>query len=121
MPPHTGELPATRMLFVAAIALAQPSWISVHAANVSAEAKAAVEEAITELGCSMDVDDQIEANGDRRAAHLLPASNQRHGSLWHQPDHLPIQSSSRLAANCFWTVCIRSLKAFRTAALREKT
>ena len=41
----------TRMLFVMAIALAQPSWISVHAADVSAEAKAAVEEAITELGC----------------------------------------------------------------------
>ena len=51
------------MLFVVAIALAQPSWISVHAADVSAEAKAAVEEAITELGCSMDVGDETGANG----------------------------------------------------------
>ena len=37
MPPHKplggGELHATKMLFVVAIALAQPSWISVHAAD----------------------------------------------------------------------------------------
>jgi len=52
----------TRMLFVVAIALAQPSWISVHAADVSAETT------ITELGCSMDVGDEIEANGDGYAA-----------------------------------------------------
>jgi hypothetical protein len=58
MPTHKplggGELHATKRPFVVAIALAQPSWISVHAADVSAEAKAAVEEAITELGCSLD-------------------------------------------------------------------
>ena len=55
----------TRMLLVMAIALlAQASWISVHAADVSAEAKAAIEEAIAELGCSRDVNDEIEANGD---------------------------------------------------------
>ena len=48
-----GELHATKMLFVVAIALVQPSWISVHAADVSAEAKAAVEEVITELGCRL--------------------------------------------------------------------
>ena len=61
----------TRMLFVVAIALAQPSWISVHAADVSAEAKAAVEKAITELGCSMDVGDEIEANGDGYKAEYV--------------------------------------------------
>jgi hypothetical protein len=66
-----GELHVTRMLFVVAIALAQPSWISVHAADVSAEAKAAVEEAITELGCSMDVGDEIEANGDGYKAEYV--------------------------------------------------
>ena len=44
-----------------AIASAQASWISVHAADVSAEAKAAVEEAITGLGCSMDVGDGYKA------------------------------------------------------------
>jgi hypothetical protein len=60
-----------RMLLVVAIALAQPSWISVHAADVSAEAKAAVEEAITELGCSMDVGDEIEANGDGYKAEYV--------------------------------------------------
>jgi hypothetical protein len=68
----------TRMLFVVAIALAQPSWISVHAADVSAEAKAAVEEAITELGCSMDVGDEIEANGDGyKAEYVLCADGPR--------------------------------------------
>jgi hypothetical protein len=45
----------TGMLFVAAIALAQASGISIDAAGVSAEAKAAVEKAITEMGCSLDV------------------------------------------------------------------
>jgi hypothetical protein len=75
MPPHKplggGELHATKMLFVVAIGLAQPSWISVHAADVSAEAKAAVEEAITELGCSMDMGDEIEANGDGYQAEYV--------------------------------------------------
>ena len=75
MPPHKplggGELHATKMLFVVAIALAQPSWISVHAADVSAEAKAAVEEAITELGCSMNMGDEIEANGDGYQAEYV--------------------------------------------------
>ena len=75
MSPHKslggGELHATKMLFVVAIALAQPSWISVHAADVSAEAKAAVEEAITELGCSMDMGDEIEANGDGYQAEYV--------------------------------------------------
>ena len=61
----------TRMLFVVPIALAQPSWISVHAADVSAEAKAAVEEAITELGCSMDVNDEVQANGDGYEAEYV--------------------------------------------------
>ena len=60
-----------RMLFVVAMALAQPSWISVHAADVSPEAKAAVEEAITGLGCSMDVGDDIEANGDGYEAEYV--------------------------------------------------
>ena len=58
----------TRMLFVPAIALALASAISAHAADVSAEAKAAVEKAITEMGCSMDVDDEVEANGEGYAA-----------------------------------------------------
>jgi hypothetical protein len=62
-----------RMLLVVAIALAQPSWISDHADDVSAEAKAAVEEAITELGCSMDVGDEIEANGGYKAEYVLCA------------------------------------------------
>jgi hypothetical protein len=35
-----GELHVTRMLFVVAIALAQASWISVHAADVSAKDRA---------------------------------------------------------------------------------
>ena len=61
----------TRMLLVMAIASAQASWISVHAADVSAEAKAAVEEAITGLGCSMDVGDDIEANGDGYEAEYV--------------------------------------------------
>ena len=45
----------TGTLCVAAIALAQASGISIDAAEVSAEAKAAVEKAITEMGCSLDV------------------------------------------------------------------
>ena len=61
----------TRMLLVMAIALAQASWISVHAADVSAEAKAAIEEAIAELGCSRDVNDEIEANGDGYKAEYV--------------------------------------------------
>ena len=60
----------TRMLFVAAISLAQASGISVHAADVSAEAKAAVEKAITEMGCSRDVDDE-ETNGDGYKAEYV--------------------------------------------------
>jgi hypothetical protein len=59
------------MLFVAAIALAQASGISIDAADVSAEAKAAVEKAITEMGCSLDVDDEIEANGDGYKAEYV--------------------------------------------------
>ena len=66
-----GELHVTRMLFVVAIALAHLSWISVHAADVSAKAKAGVEEAITELGCSTDVGDEIEANGDGYKAEYV--------------------------------------------------
>ena len=54
------------MLFAVAIALAQPSWISVHVADVSTEAKAAVEDAITELG-----GDEIEANGDGYKAEYV--------------------------------------------------
>ena len=54
-----------------AIALAHLSWISVHAADVSAEAKAGVEEAITELGCSTDEGDEIEANGDGYKAEYV--------------------------------------------------
>ena len=61
----------TRMLFVAAIALAQTSGNSVHAADVSAEAKAAVEKAITEMGCSRDVDDEVETNGDGYKAEYV--------------------------------------------------
>ena len=61
----------TRMLFVVAIALAQHSWISVHAADVSAEAKAAVEAAIRELGCSLDMGDEIEAKGDGYKAEYV--------------------------------------------------
>ena len=52
-----------RMLFVVAMALAQPSWISVHVADVSTEAKAAVEDAITELGCNMDVATRLRQMG----------------------------------------------------------
>jgi hypothetical protein len=71
------RLQVIRMLFVVAMALAQPSWISVHAADVSPEAKAAVEEAITELGCSMDAGDEIEANGDGyKAEYVLCADGQ---------------------------------------------
>jgi len=33
-------------------------------AHVPPEAKAAVEKAITEMGCTMDVDDDVEAKGD---------------------------------------------------------
>ena len=42
-----------------------------HAADVSAEVKAAVEKAIAELGCSRDVDDEIEANGDGYKAEYV--------------------------------------------------
>jgi hypothetical protein len=51
-------------LVLAAIALTQVSLILLHAADVSAEAKAAVEKAITELGCSLDAGDAVEADGD---------------------------------------------------------
>jgi hypothetical protein len=65
------ELHVTRMLLVMAIALVQASWISVHAADVSADAKAAVEEGIAELGCSKDVNTEIEANGDGYKAEYV--------------------------------------------------
>jgi hypothetical protein len=48
----------------AAIALTLAGGISAYAADASAEAKAAVEKAIVETGCSMDVDDDVEADGD---------------------------------------------------------
>ena len=60
----------TRMLFVAAIASAQASEFS-HAADISPEAKAAVEEAVTGFGCSMDVGDEIAANGDGYKAEYV--------------------------------------------------
>jgi hypothetical protein len=49
-----------KTLILAAIALAQASTIPVRAADVSAEARAAVEKAVTELGCSMDVNDEVQ-------------------------------------------------------------
>ena len=66
-----GELHATKMLFVVAIALVQPSWISVHAADVSAEAKAAVEEVITEWA-EIEMGDEIQMDGSP-AEHVLCA------------------------------------------------
>jgi hypothetical protein len=60
-----------KTLILAAIALAQASTIPVRAADVSAEARAAVEKAITELGCSMDVDDEVQANGDGYEAEYV--------------------------------------------------
>ena len=51
-------------IFIAAVALTLAGGVSAHAADVSAEAAAAVEKAIAEMGCSMDVDDDVEANGD---------------------------------------------------------
>ena len=69
--PRGWELHVTRMLLVMAIALAQANWISVHAADVSAEAKTAVEKGIAELGCSKDVNDDIEAHGDGYKAEYV--------------------------------------------------
>ena len=60
-----------KTLILAAIALAQASTIPVCAADVSAEARAAVEKAITELGCSMDVNDEVQANGDGYEAEYV--------------------------------------------------
>jgi Flp pilus assembly protein TadG len=54
----------TRIVVVSAIALALASEISAHAADVSSQAKTAVINDITEMGCSMDVDDDVEADGD---------------------------------------------------------
>ena len=65
-----GSLHVIRMLFVVAMTLAEAP-ISVHAADVSADAKAAVEESLSELGCSMDVGDEIEANGDGYKAEYV--------------------------------------------------
>ena len=60
-----------KTLILATIALAQASTIPVRAADVSAEARAAVEKAITELGCSMDVNDEVQANGDGYEAEYV--------------------------------------------------
>jgi hypothetical protein len=60
-----------KTLILAAIALAQASTIPVRAADVSAEARAAVEKAVTELGCSMDVNDEVQANGDGYEAEYV--------------------------------------------------
>jgi hypothetical protein len=60
-----------KTLILAVIALAQASTIPVRAADVSAEARAAVEKAITELGCSMDVNDEVQANGDGYEAEYV--------------------------------------------------
>jgi hypothetical protein len=60
-----------KTLILAAIVLAQASTIPVRAADVSAEARAAVEKAITELGCSMDVNDEVQANGDGYEAEYV--------------------------------------------------
>ena len=60
-----------KTLILAAIALAQASTIPVRAADVSADAKAAVEKVITELGCSMDVNDEVQANADGYEAEYV--------------------------------------------------
>ena len=44
---------------------------ALEAAPINCEAKAAVEEALTKLGCSMDVGDEIEANGDGYKAEYV--------------------------------------------------
>ena len=49
-------------MFIAAIGLLLVAGVPAYA-QVSAEAKAAVEKAITEMGCTMDVDDDVEAKG----------------------------------------------------------
>jgi hypothetical protein len=48
----------------APVAFTLAGGISAYAADVSAEAKAAVEKAIVEMSCSMDVDDEVEPDGD---------------------------------------------------------
>jgi hypothetical protein len=58
-------------VLVIAIASVQASCISIYASHVSAEAKAAVEEGIAELGCSKDVNTEIEANGDGYKAEYV--------------------------------------------------
>src|SRR5262249_46220932 len=58
------ELTPVTKIFIAAIVLTLPGGVCAHAADVSAEAAASVEKAIAEMGCSMDVDDDVEANGD---------------------------------------------------------
>jgi hypothetical protein len=83
----------TRMLFVVAIALALASGISAHAADVSAEAKAAVEKAITEMGCSMDVDDEVEANGDGYAADDVQCKDGPYYMIFDKATSLPARRS----------------------------
>lgn len=49
---------------IAALTLIFGAALSAQAAEVSAEAKAGVEKTLAEMGCTMDVDDDVEAAGD---------------------------------------------------------
>jgi hypothetical protein len=51
-------------IFAAALAVLLAAGTSAFAKDVSAEAKAAVDKAIAEMGRTIDVDDDVEGDGD---------------------------------------------------------
>ena len=51
-------------IFIAALTIVFGTAMSAEAGEVSAEAKAGVEKTLAEIGCTMDVDDEVEAEGD---------------------------------------------------------
>ncbi len=67
----------TRSL-VAALALAFGAALSAQAGEVSAEAKAGVEKTLAEIGCTMDVDDDVEAAGDGYKAEDIECKDGRY-------------------------------------------
>jgi hypothetical protein len=69
-------------IFAAALAVLLAAGTSAFAKDVSAEAKAAVDKAIAEMGRTIDVDDDVEGDGDGYKVMDVECKDGRYGMMF---------------------------------------
>ena len=79
-------------IFIAALAVLLAAGTSASAKDVSVEAKAGVEKALTEMGCTMDVDDDVEADGDGYKAADVECKDGQY-NITFDKDYKPIKKT----------------------------